>query len=239
MTFASVISLIDRQGRSYDVRAHISWTPPCNSRRDLRRIAFRRPGTCPVRQLAVVERHGAEARHRGLCRAGDEGRLGQLRSPGRARRGVRQRRHPVDRAADLRPVRLHPGTHQGAGAGAPGMEGKAAVQGRPRRRHEDARPIGREGHDRAGHGHPCRHDDRRVLEDGHGLARHRPASEVQAALYRAGLSADGRGAGLSAGQRLQDLYRVGRRHRVHAALGGEGLRRSAGRSSAPRSRPSL
>ena len=53
------------------------------------------------------------------------------------------------------------------------------------------------------------------------------ASALQAALHRAGLPADAGGAGVSARQRLQDLHRLRRRHRVHAAVDREGLRHSA------------
>ena len=49
--------------------------------------------------------------------------------------------------------------------------------------------------------------------------RHRQASEVQAALHRSRVSADARAARVSAGERLQDLHRVGGRRRVHAARG--------------------
>ena len=60
-----------------------------------------------------------------------------------------------------------------------------------------------------------------------GLDRHREASEDQTALHRDGLSADARTARLSARERLQDLHRLRRRHRVHAPVGGEGLWHSA------------
>ncbi len=53
-------------------------------------------------------------------------------------------------------------------------------------------------------------------------------SEIQEALHRAGLSADARAAGLSAGKWLQDLHRLRRRHRVHAPVGRAGLRHPAG-----------
>ena len=52
-------------------------------------------------------------------------------------------------------------------------------------------------------------------------------SRDQAALHRDGLSADARTARLSARQRLQDLHRLRRRHRVHAPVGGKGLWRPA------------
>ena len=40
-------------------------------------------------------------------------------------------------------------------------------------------------------------------------------SAFQAALHRSRLSADARAAGFSARQPIQDVYRLGRRHRVH------------------------
>jgi hypothetical protein len=48
-----------------------------------------------------------------------------------------------------------------------------------------------------------------------------------AAVHRADLHAHGRNAGLPARQRLPDLDRLGRRHRVHARLCRAGLRRAA------------
>ena len=68
-----------------------------------------------------------------------------------------------------------------------------------------------------------RHDDRRIHQIVTGLDRYRPSPALQASLQRAYLSADGGTARLPARQWVQDLYRVGRWHRVHAALGGEGL----------------
>ena len=50
-----------------------------------------------------------------------------------------------------------------------------------------------------------RHDDRRVRRDCPGLAGHGPPSALQAALQRAGLSADAGVARVSAGQWLQDV----------------------------------
>ena len=67
-------------------------------------------------------------------------------------------------------------------------------------------------------GHPCGHDNCRVREDHFGLDRDCPRPSLQAALHRTGLSTDAGTAGLSARQRLQNLHRVGRRHRVHAPL---------------------
>ena len=72
-----------------------------------------------------------------------------------------------------------------------------------------------------------RHDDGRIREDRHRLARDRAPSAVQAALHRAGLPADAGAARLSARQRLQDLHRLRRRHRVHAAVDRADLRHSA------------
>ena len=59
------------------------------------------------------------------------------------------------------------------------------------------------------------------------LDRHRAASQVQAALHRARVPADARAARLPAGERLQDLHRVGRRRGVHAPVGRARLRHSA------------
>ena len=59
------------------------------------------------------------------------------------------------------------------------------------------------------------------------VARDRARPALQAALHRAGLSADAGAARLLARQRLQDLHRLGRRHRVHASVGGAGLWHSA------------
>ncbi len=61
-----------------------------------------------------------------------------------------------------------------------------------------------------------------------GLARDGPAPEDRTALYRDGLPADAGAARLPAGQRLQDLHRLGWGHRVHAPLGRACLRRAAG-----------
>ena len=69
------------------------------------------------------------------------------------------------------------------------------------------------------HGHARRHDDRGVRADRQGLDRHREASQDQAAVHRDGLSADARTARLPARERLQDVHRLRRRHRVHARLG--------------------
>ena len=61
-----------------------------------------------------------------------------------------------------------------------------------------------------------------------GLDRDGDASENRAAVHRDGVPADAGSAGLPARQRVQDLHRLGRRRRVHAPVGGTGLRHSAG-----------
>ena len=76
-------------------------------------------------------------------------------------------------------------------------------------------------------GHPYRHDHRGIRQDRRGLARHCAPSALQPTLHRSGLSADAGAARVSARQRLQDLHRLRRRHRVHAPVDGEGLRHSA------------
>ncbi len=77
------------------------------------------------------------------------------------------------------------------------------------------------------HGHARRHDHRGVRADRQRLDRHREAPQDRAALHRDGLSADARAARLPARERLQDLHRLRRRHRVHAPVDGEGLRHPA------------
>ena len=61
-----------------------------------------------------------------------------------------------------------------------------------------------------------------IRSNGEGLDRHGEAPDDQAASHRDGLSADARTARLPARQRLQDLHRLRRRHRVHARLGRRG-----------------
>ena len=123
---------------------------------------------------------------------------------------------------------LRPRPREGAGAAASRVEGQAAVRVAAEGRHEGARCAGGEsGHGRDHHGHARRHDHRGVRADRQGLARDREASPLQAALHRAGLSADAGAARLPARQRLQDVHRLRRRHRVHAALDREGLRHPA------------
>ena len=53
------------------------------------------------------------------------------------------------------------------------------------------------------------------------------APEHRQALHRDGLPADARAARLPARERVQDVHRLRRRRRVHAALGGEGVRHPA------------
>ena len=128
---------------------------------------------------------------------------------------------------DVRPVRFRLRPRQGAGAAAPGLEGQAAVPGGAGRRHEGARRVRPTGPRRADGGDPRRHDDGRIHQDRLRLACHRARSPVQAALHRADLSADAGAARLPARQRLQDLHRLRRRHRVHAPVDRAGLRHSA------------
>jgi hypothetical protein len=58
----------------------------------------------------------------------------------------------------------------------------------------------------------------RVRGDRQGLDRNGTTSHQRASLHRDGLSADAGAARLSARQRLQDLHRLRRRHRVHAPV---------------------
>ncbi len=122
-------------------------------------------------------------------------------------------------------VRARP--RQGARTAASRMEGQGAVRLAAQRRLKGALAGGEPAIVRDRHGDAHRHDDRRVREDREGLARHGEASEDQAALHRDGLSADARAARLPARERLQDVHRLRRRHRVHAPVDGEGLRHPA------------
>jgi len=92
---------------------------------------------------------------------------------------------------------------------------------RERQRRARRRRAGRlRDHDGRARGH----DDRGVRGDRQGLDRDGPASEDRPALHGDGLSADVGAPRLPAGPRLQDVHRLRRRHRVHPAVGGEGLR---------------
>ena len=55
-----------------------------------------------------------------------------------------------------------------------------------------------------------------VQPDRQGLARHSETSRIQAAVHGAGLPAHARSTGVPAGERIQDIHRLRRRHRVHA-----------------------
>ena len=59
------------------------------------------------------------------------------------------------------------------------------------------------------------------------LATAQASARFKRPYTRHGLSADARVARLSAGEWLQDVHRLGRRHRVHAAVDGAGLWDSA------------
>ncbi len=69
---------------------------------------------------------------------------------------------------------------------------------------------------------------RRVRQIDPRLAGERAPSAAQAPVHGARLRADAGAARLSARERLQDLHRLGRLGRIHAALGGAGVRHSAG-----------
>ncbi len=101
---------------------------------------------------------------------------------------------------------------------------RLAAQGRCERRARRRRPRA----DGTVHGHAHRHDHRRVCADGQGLDRHGETSGDRQALPRHDLSADARSARLFPRERLQELHRLRRRHRVHAPVGGSGLWHPAG-----------
>ena len=102
-----------------------------------------------------------------------------------------------------------------------------ALQGGARRRHGRPRRRRREGPRRTPRRHPRRHDQRGVRGDREGLDRHRPPPALRPPLHRPRLPADAGGARLPARQRLPDLDRLRRRHRLHAPLGRSGLRHPA------------
>ena len=96
---------------------------------------------------------------------------------------------------------------------------------------DDHKALGgsrREGTARAGGGDARRDDQRRVRSHRQGLVRDRQASALQSALHRPGLPADGGATRPPAGQRVQDLHRLGWRHRVHARHFRAALRDPAG-----------
>ena len=70
-----------------------------------------------------------------------------------------------------------------------------------------------------------RRSSRRFVKDWIATAKHPTTKQ---ALHRDGVSTDARTAGLSARERIQDVHRFRRRHRVHAAVDGKSLWHSAG-----------
>ena len=108
---------------------------------------------------------------------------------------------------------------QGAGAAASGVEDKEPFKSLLDGRHEGA---GRGGEKAmleiiaATHAGMTTEEFDKIVADW--IATAQPPA-LQAALHRAGLSADARAARLSARQRLQDLHRLRRRRRVHARRG--------------------
>ena len=141
-----------------------------------------------------------------------------LRPGPRAHRHVRQRRDAVGRAADVLPVPLRARPRQGACPPASRVEDhralRLAAQGQPQ-----GRPRGRRtGDARDRHGDPRGHDHRGVRDARPRLDCRRQAPEDRPAVHRDGLPAHARTARLPARERLQDLHRLRRRHRVHAPV---------------------
>src|ERR1700722_17443003 len=110
------------------------------------------------------------------------------------------------------------------------MEDQTTVQGAARGRQEGAGGCRRSRSAANYSGDAFRHDGRRLHQGGDRLDRDGEASEVQPALYRTGLPADAGAARLFARERLQDLHRLRRRHRIHAAMDRACLRHSTGTS---------
>src|SRR5262249_17524260 len=78
-------------------------------------------------------------------------------------------------------------------------------------------------HDR---GNAQRHHPRGFPRGGAEVAGHRASSALRAAVHRVGLPADAGAAGSAARQPVQDLHRLRRRGRVHAAVDRTRLRHS-------------
>ena len=75
--------------------------------------ARRRFGTCAA---ALLERRAGSVRHHRVRRQGHEAGHARLRAARRAHRRVRQRRHPLAGAADVRAARVRDGPREGARA---------------------------------------------------------------------------------------------------------------------------
>ncbi len=114
------------------------------------------------RSAAVVERRRREEGDRSLRRARNDARRCRLRAAVRAHRDVRQRRHALVRAADVRAARVRARPRARARAAAPGVADRRAVQVRARGRPE-GRARGRRARARgADRGHARRQHDGRV-----------------------------------------------------------------------------
>ena len=114
-------------------------------------------------------------------------------------------------------VRARP--RQGAGAAAPGVEDEGAVRPAAQGRHGRSRRRRREGRARSHRRHAHRHDDRRIRRTV------RTGSPRRSIRRRGGSTprwSTSRCSNCSpiCGQRFQDVHRLGRRRRVHAAVGG-------------------
>ena len=158
----------------------------------------------------------------------------------RADRHLRQRRHAVGRAAVVYPGRLRARSRRRAGAA-------ASRSGRPPSRSSRCSRVTRRRSRSSPKRTSRRSSPRRIpgmtveafneivanwLADRHGQA-------IQAALHRAGVSADARAPLVSARERLQDLHRHRRRPGLRARLRAERSTASrSSRSSAPRARRS-
>ena len=193
----------------------------------LRSHCFSRSGTSPDRSIAVLERHRPEGGHRRLRRkVTKEGSADFVPEPERiavfdndgtlwveqpmytqlafALDRVKAERPRIPEWKDTQPF-------------------KAVLEGDMKTLAASRRKGPRGTH----HGDPCRNDHRRVPEDRLRLDRDGTRSAFQASLHRARLPADARTARLSARQRLQDVHRLGRRHRDDAPMDREDLWHSA------------
>ena len=176
---------------------------------------------------SFLERRSGEAGHRQIRdRRHDDGRVDIRRTRG-PHRGVRQRRDALGRAAALLPDRVHAGPGEGRSTEASRMEERSGVQGADRPRSRSARHDGTEADPEAPRRRQLGDDDCGVRQDDPRLARKCKAPEVSAAVHRSRLRADAGAARIPAREQLQDFHRLGRQHRVHAALGRKSVRHPA------------
>src|SRR5262249_49665591 len=176
---------------------------------------------------AVVERGGGEAgdpRFRARDHRAVEPELCLARGP---HCGVRSGWHALGRASHVHASGLLPGARSGgSGEAARTQERRAIQDGAVRQPRGDGQALAARPREKP------RSDADWYVSGGiqrrsEEVARNRARSALEAAVYRARLSADARSAALSARERLQDLYRDWRGPGLRAHLCRQGLRHPA------------